>query len=129
MVKAPLRNSSNNSMPEEKLLTRKQSSGKKKNYLRQDIGEQLEKDSLVTFGELETLLCSVLTAGDSNGKVFTFLPIPGASPGAMLYFILATQGLLWSRDYFRNKKDQTNGPPTPVACFHHQLEIDTQGKG
>lgn len=37
----------------------------------------------------------------------------------MLYLILALQGLLWPRDYFRNKKDQTKGPPTPVACFHH----------
>lgn len=54
MVKAASRNSSNNSEPEEKILTRKQSSGKKKNYLKQDIGEQLEKGSLVRFGELET---------------------------------------------------------------------------
>lgn len=48
------RNSSNNRKPEEKILTRKQSSGKKKNYSKQDIGEQLEKGSLVRFGELET---------------------------------------------------------------------------
>jgi len=61
---------------------KQQSSGDKKNYSKQDIEEQLEKDSLVRFGELETFWA---------GKVFPFLLKPGASPGVALYFILATR--------------------------------------
>lgn len=74
-------------------------------------------------------LGSVLMAGDSNGKVATFFPKLDSSPGVMLHFILVTQGLLWPRDYFRNKKDQTKCPVTAVACLHHQLEVGAQEIG
>lgn len=93
-VKAPLGNSSNNSMVKEKLLTRKQFSRKKENYLKQDIGEQLEKGSLVRFGELETFWAQCLWQGTQMAKLSLFFP------NRILLLVLCCTSSLSPRGYY-----------------------------
>lgn len=93
-AKAPSGNSSNSSMVKEKLLTRKQFSGKKENYLKQDIGEQLEKGSLVKFGELETFWAQCLWQGTQMAKLSLF------SPNLVLLLVLCCTSSLSPRGYY-----------------------------
>lgn len=93
-VKAPSRNSSNNSMVKEKLLTRKQFSRNKENYFKHDIGEQLEKGSLERFGELETFWAQCLWQGTQMTKLSLF-----SSPNLVLLLVLCGTPSLSPRGY------------------------------
>lgn len=81
-------------MVKEKLLTRKQFSRKKENYLKQDIGEQLEKGSLVRFGELETFQAQCLWQGTQMAKLPLFFP------NWILLLVLCCTSSLSPRGYY-----------------------------